>query len=217
MKLIRILCAVSLLGAVTACQTERTVLAGPTVTGLEAQGSSGESRFSNQDPFGYQQNKSEGLNAMSEKMFGGKLQAQSQKEFTKSKDFLTREYGGKKDFAAKSWKGDPKGRTWTDKLFDTDDRPEGEVLYRDGGREAAVKDNADATKMANTKDFTGADRTARTSNYRPAEKALEDGRDAPRLGDARPERLSSQERAIRDRISNSNASAVDINKLLGKP
>ena len=41
------------------------------------------------------------------------------------KDFLTREYSGQKDFEAKSWKGDPKGRTWTDKLFDTADRPEG--------------------------------------------------------------------------------------------
>ncbi len=217
MKLIRITCGLGLLCLLPACKTQRSVLAGPTVTGLEAKGESGDSRFRSDDPSGYQQNSNGGLNAMSEKMFGGKLQSQSEKEFNASKNFLTREYGGKKDFAAKTWKGDPKGRTWTDKLFDTDDSSEGETMFSEAGREAAVKDSPDANRMADTKDFAGAGRTARTNNYRPAEKALEGGRDNPRLTTSRPDRMSTQEKAIHDRIANSNATASDINKFLGKP
>jgi len=210
-----LLCAAWL---VTGCQTERTVLAGPTVTGLDAQGQrDASSRFSNQDPSGYQQNSSGGLNAMSEKMFGGKLDSQTQKEFNANKNFLTREYGGKKDFAAKAWQGAPKDKSWTDKLFNTEERSESDITFREAGRAANIKDSPDATKMANTREFNGSDRTARTNNYRPAERALEDGRDAPKLSSARPDRMNSDEKVIRDRIANSEATASEINKFLGKP
>ena len=202
------------------CKTRRTVLAGPTVTGVDAQGSSDAStRFSNQDPSGYQQNSSGGLNAMSEKMFSGKLESQSKKEFATSKSFLTREYGGKKDFAAKAWQGAPKekNQTWTDKLFDTDERSDGEIAYPEGGRSANIKDRPYTTGTARTKDFAGADRTARTSNYRAAERALEDGRDMPKLTSAKPDRMTSEEKVVRDKIANSEATASEINKFLGKP
>ena len=210
-------CAALLLSG---CKTQRTVLAGPTVTGVDAQGSSDAStRFSNQDPSGYQQNSSGGLNAMSEKMFSGKLESQSKKEFATNKSFLTREYGGKKDFAAKIWRGAPqdKSKTWTDKLFDTDERSDGDVSYSEAGRSASIKDSPYATKMADTGDFAGADRTARTGNYRAAEKALEQGRDKPKLSNARPDRMTGEEKAVRDRIAKSEATASEINKFLGKP
>ena len=217
------LCAALLL---TGCKTQRTVLAGPTVTGVDSkalsdpkiqstgfQSNSGLGR----DRGGYEQNSSGGLNAMSEKMFSGKLDTQSKKEFAANKNFLTREYGGKKDFAAKAWKGAPRDKTWTDKLFDTDERSDGDITFHDAGRAATVKDSPDATKMANTKDFAGADRTARTGNYRPAEKALESGRDKPKLSSAKPDRMNSDEKAVRDRIASSEATASEINKFLGKP
>ena len=210
-------CAVLFL---TGCKTQRTVLAGPTVTGVDSQGSSdARARFSNQDPSGYQQNSSGGLNAMSEKMFSGKLESQSQKEFATNKNFLTREYGGKKDFAAKAWQGGPreKNKTWTDKLFDTDERSDGDIAFAGAGRAANIKDSPYATKMADTKDFAGADRTARTNNYRAAERALESGRDAPKLTSAKPDRMTSEEKIVRDRIASSEATASEINKFLGKP
>ena len=232
MILLRLTCCLGLCLAASACKTQRTVLAGPTVTGLDAQGwGSTDARYSNDDPNGYLQNgqkakklkKGEpdttirGLNAMSEKMFGGKLQSQSQKEFASNKNFLTREYGGKKDFAAKTWKGEPKSRTWTDKLFDTDDSSETGTTFYDAGRQAMVKDSPDATRMARTGDFASASRTARTSNYRPAERALEAGRDAPRLTSSKNDSVSPGEKSIRDRIADSNASATEINQFLGKP
>lgn len=218
MRFLRPISCLVLLLACPACKTQRSVLAGPTVTGLESKGSDDASgRMSNQDPFGYMQNKSEGINVLSGKMFGGKLQSQSQKEFTASKNFLTREYGGKKDYAAKSWQGDPKGRTWTDKLFDTDDSQSSETIFPGAEREASMKDSPDAARMARTSDFSGAGRTARTGNYRPAEKASESGRDEPKLSSARPDRMSNKEKAVRDRIANSEASASEINKFLGKP
>ena len=215
--LISALCTVLV---VTSCKTQRTVLAGPTVTGLDARGpSDARSRFSSQDPSGYQQNSSGGLNAMSAKMFSGKLESQSKKEFATNKSFLTREYGGKKDFAAKAWQGAPKdkSKTWTDKLFDTDERPDGDINFRDAGRPANIKDSPYATKMADTKDFAGADRTARTNNYRAAERALESGRDAPKLTSAKPDRMTSEEKVVRDRIAASQATSSEINKFLGKP
>lgn len=208
-------CAVLLLSG---CKTQRTVLAGPTVTGVDAQGPSDAStRFSNQDPSGYQQNSSGGLNAMSEKMFSGKLESQSKKEFATNKNFLTREYGGRKDFAAKAWQGAPANRTWTDKLFDTEERPDVETAFRDADRTANIKESPYTTKPADTKDFAGATRTARTNNYRAAERALESGRDAPKLTSAKPDRMTSEEKVARDRIANSEATASEINKFLGKP
>lgn len=218
MSFLRILCGLALLAALPACKTQRTVLAGPTVTGLDTTGqSSADSKFGTEDPSGYSQNASQGLNVMSDQMFGGKLEAQSQKEYSASKKFLTREYGGKKEFASKNWKGDPKGRTWTDKLFDTDETSETDNIFSDAGRQAAVKESAEGSKMARTKDFAGADQAARTGNYRPAERALESGRDLPKLTDARPTNMSAKEKAIRDRIANSSATASEINKFLGKP
>jgi hypothetical protein len=210
----------------TACKTQRTVLAGPTVTGVDAQGlkdpkaqSTGFQDNSGRgtDPNGYQQNANGGLNALSDKMFGGKLESQSQKEFDASKNYLTREYGGGKKFDTKNWQGEPKSKTWTDQLFDTGDNHEGELAFKDAGREAAVKDSPDAGKTARTGDFAGGSKTARTGNYRAAERALEAGRDDPKLTSARPDRMSTQEKAIHDRIANSNASASEINKFLGKP
>lgn len=218
MDILRLTGCLSLLLATCACKTQRSVLAGPTVTGLESKGSDDASgRFSNQDPFGYMQNESEGVNALSGRMFGGKLETQSQKEFAASKKFLTREYGGQKDIAAKTWRGKPESRSWTDKLFDTDDTSDTASTFRDGGREAPVKDSTDAAKVARTSDFAGAGRAARTSNYRPAEKALEPGRDEPKLSSARPDRMNNKEKAVHDRIANSNATASEINKFLGKP
>ncbi len=218
MKTTQILCAVGLLGALPACKSQRTVLAGPTVTGMEAEGSADNSgRLSNQDPFGYQQNASKGLNAMSAKMFGGKLQSQSEKEFAANKNYLTREFGGQKKFAAKSYQTNPQQRTWTDKLFDTDDNAAGTASFAGANRQAAIKDSPDAAKMAPTRAFADGQRTAATNNYRPAERALEKGRDKPKLTSATPERMTSQEKAVRDRIATSQATASEINKFLGKP
>ena len=218
-------CAALLLSG---CKTQRTVLAGPTVTGVDSKALSDPEKQSTgfqsnsglgRDRGGYEQNSSGGLNAMSEKMFSGKLDTQSKKEFATNKSFLTREYGGKKDFAAKIWRGAPqdKSKTWTDKLFDTDERSDGDVSYSEAGRSASIKDSPYATKMADTRDFAGADRTARTGNYRAAEKALEQGRDKPKLSNARPDRMTGEEKAVRDRIAKSEATASEINKFLGKP
>jgi hypothetical protein len=229
MILTRLTCYLCLCLTMVACKTQRTVLAGPTVTGLEAQGEGSiDARFSNDDPNGYLQNGKpvkegkkdktiRGLNAMSEKMFGGKLQAQSQKEFASNKNFLTREFGGKKDFVAKTWKGAPKNKSWTDKLFDTDEGNETSMTFHDAGRQATIKDSPDATKLARTSEFAGASRSARTSNYRPAERALEAGRDAPKLTSTKNASTSPGEKSIRDRIADSNASATEINQFLGKP
>ena len=218
MKTTQILCALGLLGALPACKSQRTVLAGPTVTGLDAQGSSDNSgRLSNQDPFGYQQNASQGLNAMSAKMFGGKLQSQSEKEFAANKSYLTRAFGDSKNFAAKSYQTGPQNRTWTDKLFDTDDNTAASATFADASRQAPIKDSPDAAKVARTQAYAPGERAAITNNYRPAERALEKGRDRPKLASATPERMSNQEKAVRDRIATSQATASEINKFLGKP
>jgi phage-related protein len=218
MRFFRLTICLCLALAGSACKTQRTVLAGPTVTGLDSQGhTSTDAHFGNQDPGGYQQNANDGLNAMSEKMFGGKLQSQSEKEFAANKNFLTREFGGKKNFAAKTWQGEPKNKTWTDKLFDTDETSEGDMAFREGERSAVIKDSPEANKIARTNEYADGTRAARTNNYRPAEKALEAGRDEPKLASARSDRPSAKEKLIRDRISNSNASASEISKFLGKP
>lgn len=230
------LAALSLL-AFGACKTQRTVLAGPVITSLDVKdktangGASGGagfgSRFDSADPFGYNQNASNtdgkgGLNAMSEKMFGGKLEAQSKKEFTSTKNFLTREYGGEKDFKTKNWKDAKKNdpSNWTDQLFATGEDKEGTKSFRESGKEAATKENSAASKVASTKEFADAAKKAGSGDkdYFPAQKALSDGRDKPKLANARSddEATSQESASILQRIKNSQATAADINKFLGK-
>lgn len=227
--------------ACSACKTQRTVLSGPVVTSLDVKdkatdgGASGGSgfgaRFESADPFGYNQNASNigkdgkvgggGLNAMSEKMFGGKLEAQSKKEYTSTKNFLTREYGGEKDYKTKNWKGGNKENpsTWTDQLFATGEDKEGTKSFRDSGKEAATRENSSASKIASTKEFADAGKKASSDkDYFPAQKALNDGRDKPKLANAKSddEASSSENATILQRIKNSQATATDINKFLGK-
>lgn len=220
----------------SACKTQRTVLAGPVVTSLDIKDSSNQkigqadsggagfgSRFDSPDPFGYNQNASNkdgqgGLNAMSEKMFGGKLEAQSKKEYTSTKNFLTREYGGGKDFKAKDWKSGKEGKSsqWTDQLFATDENKEGAMTFREGSKEAATKENSAASKVAGTKDFAGSGKKASTKDYYPAEKALSQGRDNPKLANASGGEAVKDSESILQRIKNSQATSSDIIKMLNK-
>lgn len=234
--LLRLCSCGSLLLTGVSCQSQRTVLAGPVVTSLDIkdtktqavgqvddQGGAGfGSRFNSADPYGYNQNKSNtdgqgGLNAMSEKMFGGKLQDQTQKQFTATKNFITREYGGKKNLEEKSYKTgirDEKAR-WTDQLFATKEKNETGNTFRDGSKEAFTKENSAGSKMAGTKEFAGGSKTARTGDYYPASKALSDGRDTAPLSNVGGD--TSQDENIRTRIKNSQASSAEINQYLGKP
>ncbi|MES2707518.1 MAG: hypothetical protein V4726_13050 [Verrucomicrobiota bacterium] len=226
--------------SLSACKSQRTVLAGPVKTSLDVQDKTGDggasggsgfgSRFNSVDPFGYNENASNtdgkggrgkgGLNAMSEKMFGGKLQAQSKKEYTATKNFLTREYGKEKEYKAKDWKGGKKDNpsNWTDQLFATGENKDGGMTFHEGSKEAATKENSAASKVAGTKEFAGADKQASgTKNYFPAEKARSGGRDEPKLANAQAGDHSSENDSILQRIKNSQATASDINKYLGKP
>ncbi|MDB6135095.1 MAG: hypothetical protein JWM59_3338 [Verrucomicrobiales bacterium] len=218
------------LASLSACKTQRTVLAGPTVTSLDiketgSKGSGGfDARFNSADPFGYNQNASNkdgkgGLNAMSEKMFGGQLESQSKKEYTATKDFLTREYGGKKSYKTSDWKdrGKNSPNKWNDQLFATQENKDGNMAFREGSKEAGTKTFRDAGKNAATKDFNEAGKNAPVNDYYPAEKALSDGRDKPKLANAQSGDPASQDQTILQRIKNSQATASEINKYLGKP
>lgn len=233
---LRLCCCGSLLLTGVACQSQRTVLAGPVVTSLDikdtktqavghvdGQGGAGfGARFNSADPYGYNQNSSNtdgqgGLNAMSEKMFGGKLQDQTQKQFTSTKNYITREYGGKKNLEEKSFQTglrDEKSK-WTDQLFATKEKNETSNTFRDGSKEAATKENSAGSKVAGTKEFAGGSKTARTGDYYPASKALSDGRDAAPLSNVSGD-TSQQDENIKARIKNSQASSAEINKYLGK-
>lgn len=248
-----LLLSLASLGLLTACQTERTVLAGPQQTSLEINdynpeqeaqsaeigrkaaasgmvgsqfggGSGWSQRFGNADPHGYMSKDPktgkprEGLNAMSEKMFGGDTSTRNMKSFTQTKDFLTKRYGNTKELDQKesasqrisSWLSGKKART--DKLaLETDQN------YRDSNRVLANKTNRNDGRTIAERLSRDDGRSAATRDFYPAKKALENGSDKPRiLGDADRATANAVTNLIRSRPRDNPATVEDIRKFLGK-
>ena len=230
--------------ALQACKSVRTVTAGPRVisdggsdynaqqearrdqfarqaaaSGVEGQADQGGSnfsrRFGNYDPHGYG---TEGLNAMSEQMFGGKTNTQDMKSFTQTKDFLakrytnTRELGQKESFSQrmKSWMSSKKANT--DKLapetgrdFYNSDKVLANKSNDNDGRTIGERSSHEQGKVANTKDFY------------PAKKVLDGGYDAPRIIGAGDKKTNDTvTRMVKSRPRDNPATVEDIRQLLGK-
>jgi hypothetical protein len=180
-------------------------------------------RFGNSDPYGYNRTDEKGnailgLNALGEKYFGGNTQTKDMKSFSQTKDFLTKRYsntrelGQKESFSQRmsSWLGGKKANT------DAIAKETGQD-YRDGARVL--------TNKANSKDgLTLPDRTswedgrnARSKDFYPAKKVLDEGKDAPKMiGNADKDTAERVSKLIKSRPRENPATVEEIRQLLGK-
>lgn len=248
MRLLLLLC----LGTLTACQTERTVLSGPTkvqsgrsdigadsiakdrAAGAAAassgaygqMGNGGEAfqeRFGNFDPGGYlskdeKGNTTFGLNAMSEKAFGGNLNSRDMKSFSQSKDFLTKKYGTNRELDQKtsssqgvnSWFGNKKANA-SGEAYGSD------KAYSGSARSIADKTSTADGRTATTGKAREQGRTATTGNYYPAQKVLDQGGDEPKIiGQGDKATNDSIWRLIKSRPRDNPATVEEIRQLIGK-
>lgn len=224
-----------------ACQTERTVLAGPATTSLDINdydpnaeanrdtiaqkaaasgmvgsqfggGSGWSQRFGNANPYGY------GMNAMSEKMFGGDTQTRDMKSFTQTKDFLTKRYSNTRELGQKestsqkltSWLSGKKART--DQLAS-----ETGQTYRDAARTLDQKSSRFDGRTLDEKMSRESGRTARTKDFYPAKKVLDQGADKPKIiSNADKGTADAVSKLVKSRSRDNPATVEDIRQLIGK-
>ena len=206
------------------CRTERTVIAGPTRTSLSG-GSSGEvdanSRFQARDPFGYESNQSGGLNALSGKMFSGSTPEKDMKQFQQTRDFVTKRYSGSTAELSSADKRSFLQRLTSPltgrKATEAGPASEAERAWQGGTPLLGTPASRYDGQSARTRDFSGADRTAPTRNFVPAEKALEPGRSDPPMMNADPKEADRVTSLIMSRTRDDPASIDDIRAALGKP
>lgn len=227
-----------------ACESTRTVVAGPqnisdgssdynpeqearsqeigrqaATSGVVGQfgsgGSSFNKRFGTFDPHGYGK---EGLNAMNEKVYGGKTSSQDMKSFSQTKDFLAKRYTntgeiGQKESSTqglRSWLGGKKANT--DKLARETGQDSSE-----SGRVLANRANDNDGRTIRERTSREADRVATTGDFYPAKKVLDQGADAPKIiGEGSRKTNESVTRLIKSRPRDNPASVEDIRQLLGK-
>ncbi len=230
--------------ALPACKSVRTVTSGPRViseggsdydaqkearsaeagrqaaaSGVVGQADQGGSnfakRFGTYDPHGYG---SEGLNAMSEQMFGGNTGSQDMKSFSGARDFLAKRYGdtgelGQKESATqrmKSWMGGKKANT-------EKQAPEMERGFSGGNNVLANKTSDQDGRTLKDRSSREDGRVAGTKDFYPARKVLDGGHDAPRIiaeGDKKTN--DAVWRLIKSRPRDNPATVEDIRQMLGK-
>lgn len=194
------------------------------MTGTQFGGGSGWSeRFGNADPYGYNRTDEKGnvilgLNALSEKVYGGNTGTKDMKSFSQTKDFLTKRYsntreiGQKESFSQRmsSWLSGKKANT--DRLAN-----ETGQNYRDGARVLANKSNYNDGRTLPEKASWEEGRSAHTKDYYPAKKVVEEGLDKPRLlGNADKDTADKITRFVKSRPRDNPATVDEIRQLLGK-
>ena len=181
------------------------------------------SRFGNADPYGYNRTDKDGkvtlgLNALGEKYFGGNTKTKDMKSFSQTKDFLTKRYSNTRELGQKesvtqrmsSWLGGKKANV---------DRIANETgqTYRDGARVLANKSNYNEGRTVPERTATEGNRAARTKDYYPAQKAVDDGRDAPRMiGNADKDTAGAVTQMVNSHSRDKRATVDEIRQLLGK-
>jgi hypothetical protein len=236
----RLLLLLPLLLALPSCETERTVLAGPqkvsaggysdydpnasademaarmSATGqTQAGAGSGFNERFSFDSGGYGK---EGLNIMSGKMFGD-TKTRDMKEFTQTKDFLTKRYGGgtreleareNASGDARSWFGSRKART-------DQTASESGQEFAGGSRVLDGKRSREDGRTLAERTARESTREARTRNFYPAEKVIEQGGDAPKMiGEGKNKEKGAVFDFIRGRDRDNPATVQEIRDLLGK-
>ncbi|HWB01964.1 MAG TPA: hypothetical protein VG796_03000 [Verrucomicrobiales bacterium] len=182
-------------------------------------------RFGNADPYGYIRKDPNdpkktvfGLNALSEKVYGGNTGTKDMKSFSQTKDFLTKRYsntreiGQKESFSQRmsSWLSGKKANT--DRLAN-----ETGQSYRDGARVLANKSNYNDGRTLPEKTSWEESRSAHTKDYYPAKKVVEEGLDKPRLlGNADKDTADKVTRFVKSRPRDNPATVDEIRQLLGK-
>ncbi len=240
----RLLFLLLCLGTLTACQTERTVIAGPrnmgggssdyteqgeavsraagqaaAAGGVSGQfGSGGDAfnqRFGTFDPGGYG---SEGLNAMSQQMFGGDLNTQDMKSFTQTRDYLTKRYSGTRELDQKA-NSSQNTKSWFNGRKANADRTARETgaEYSGSGRRVAEKSSSSQGRTTQTGTAREDGRTAQTKDFYPASKALTEGRDSLKMiGEGSKGEKDAVWKLIKSRPRDNPASVDEIRQLLGK-
>jgi hypothetical protein len=240
----RLLCLILCVCALTACQTERTVVAGPrnvgggasdydseneararaagqaaAASGVSGQFGSGGSafnqRFGTFDPGGYG---SDGLNAMSQQMFGGDLNSKDMKSYTQTRDFITRRFSGTRELDQKS-SSSQSTMSWFSGRKANADRTARETgaEFRGSGRRVEGKTSSSDGRVAGTKTAREDGRSAQTKDYYPASKAVDEGRDAPKMiGQGSKAQNDAVWRLIKSRPRDNPATVDEIRQLLGK-
>lgn len=209
-----------------ACESQRTIVAGPTQTSLSAASGGGEvdpnARFQAADPFGYQSNGSGGLNALSGKMFSGKTAQKDMRSFNQTRDFVAKRYGGstkelgsadKQSFLQKMtsrFSGSSASESGSTSS-------EASKNFREQDRSVAAYTNRNQDRAANTRDFPGSDRTARTGYYYPAEKDAQKGFTQPKMINADKGTAEKITSLIMSGTNEEPATVDDIRQALGKP
>ncbi len=209
-----------------ACESQRTIVAGPTQTSLSAASGGGEvdpnARFQAADPFGYQSNGSGGLNALSGKMFSGKTAQKDMRSFNQTRDFVAKRYGGstrelgsadKQSFLQKMtsrFSGSSASESGSTSS-------EASKNFREQDRSVAAYTNRNQDRAANVRDFPGSDRTARTGYYYPAEKDAQKGFTQPKMINADKGTAEKITSLIMSGTNEEPATVDDIRQALGKP
>jgi hypothetical protein len=238
----RLLCLILCVCALTACQTERTVVAGPrnvgggasdydseneararaagqaaAASGVSGQFGSGGSafnqRFGTFDPGGYG---SDGLNAMSQQMFGGDLNSKDMKSYTQTRDFITRRFSGTRELDQKS-SSSQSTMSWFSGRKANADRIARETGAEFSGSGRRVEGKTSNGRVAGTKTAREDGRSAQTKDYYPASKAVDEGRDAPKMiGQGSKAQNDAVWRLIKSRPRDNPATVDEIRQLLGK-
>ena len=240
MRLLLILC----LCALCSCKSTRTIVAGPRNVGggyndyspeREAQGrkageaaaASGVSgsfgsggagfnqRFGTFDPGGYG---SDGLNSMSQQMYGGNTNSKDMKSFTQTRDFLAKRYSGTREFGQKTSSAQGVKSWFSNK------KASAESQARESGSEYSGSSRVLANKTSSSEGRTVKGRTAReegrtsaVKEFYPAKKVLDRGGDAPKIiGQGDKDTNESVWRLIKSRPRDNPASVEEIRALLGK-
>ena len=232
------------IGLLPSCKTVRTVTSGPRnisdggsdydpqkearsaeagrqaaasgVVGQADQGGANFSRrFGNYDPHGYG---TEGLNAMSEQMFGGNTGTSEMKSFGQTRDFLAKRYTNTGELDQKQ-SGSSRMKSWLGGRKANTDKSANET-----GRSFSGAENVLANKTSNQagrsiSPFSSREqgKTADTKDFYPAKKALDGGYDAPKIIGAGDKKTNaSVTRLIKSRPRDNPATVEDIRQLLGK-
>ena len=226
MRSLPTIAALALAALLPACQSQRTIVAGPTQTSLSDASGGGEvdpnARFQAADPFGYQSNGSGGLNALSGKMFSGKTAQKDMRSFNQTRDFVAKRYGGStKDLGTadkQSFLQKMTSRFSGNTASESDSTSsEASRNFREQNRSVATSPNRNQDRAASTRDFPDSDRTARTGLYYPAEKDARNGFTQPKMMNADKGTAEKITSLIMSGTSEEPATVDDIRNALGKP
>lgn len=225
MRLLPTMAALAAAALLPACESQRTIVAGPTQTSLSASSGGGEvdpnARFQAADPFGYQSNGSGGLNALSGKMFSGNTSQKDMRSFNQTRDFVAKRYGGStKELGTsdrQSFLQKMTSRFSGTSASESGNASEASKNFREQDRSVAASTNRNQDRAANVRDFPDSDRTARTGYYYPAEKDAKNGFTQPKMVNADKGTAEKITSLIMSGTNEEPATVDDIRNALGKP